>query len=398
MPWSERTVSEEKRRFIEEWQRDEMSFAELCRCYGVSRKTGYELVERYEAEGLAGLKPRSRAPHRHPNAVPETITSALLALRHRHPKWGAKKLRAYLEARQPEVGWPVLSTINELLDRNGLLVRRRVRRRVPPALTGLSSCEASNDVWGVDFKGWFRTLDGARCEPLSLSDLHSRYVLRLQGLRRIDGAQVWPILDAAFCEFGLPRTIRSDNGAPFASIGVGGLSALSVKLIKAGVVPERIQPGKPQQNGRHERLHRTVAEETAAPPAGNLRAQQRRFDAFCREFNEERPHEALGLRPPASVFQPSPRTWNRRLCEPEYEADQLVRRVRHNGEIKWRGALVFLGSALAGEPVSITEIAAGRWRVVYGPILLGTLDDQANFVRPRRGHAPTAGDRPDLRG
>ena len=398
MPWSVRTVSEEKRRFIEDWQRGQMSFAELCRSHGVSRQTGYEVVERYEAEGLAGLKPRSRAPHRHPNAMPEATASMVLALRRQHPRWGAKKLRAYLEARQPEVGWPVLSTINELLDRNGLLVRRRSRRRTPPALIGLSACDASNDVWGIDFKGWFRTLDGARCEPLSMSDLHSRYVLRLQGLRRIDGAQVWAILDAAFREFGLPRTIRSDNGAPFASIGVGGLSSLSIKLIKAGVAPERIQPGKPQQNGRHERLHRTVAEETTTPPARNLRDQQLRFDGFCREFNEERPHEALGLRPPASVYQPSPRTWSGRLREPEYEADHLVRRVRHNGEIKWRGALVFLGGALAGEPVSITEIDEGHWRVMYGSILLGTLDDQGNFVRPRRGHAPAAGDRLDPRG
>ena len=397
MPWSERTVSKEKRHFIEDWQRQEMSFAELCRCYGVSRKTGYEVVERYKAAGMAGLEPRSRAPHRHPNAVPESTAAALLALRRQHPRWGAKKLRAYLEVRNPEIGWPVLSTINELLDRHGLLVRRRIRRRTPMAMAGLCACEASNDVWGVDFKGWFRTQDGARCEPLSLSDLYSRYVLRLQGLRRIDTAQVWPILEAAFREFGLPRTIRSDNGVPFASTGVGGLSSLSVKLIKAGVLPERIQPGKPQQNGRHERLHRTVAEETATPPAHNLRAQQRRFDAFCREFNEERPHEALGLRPPASVFQPSPRTWSGQLREPEYAADHLVRRVRHNGEIKWHGTLVFLGNALAGEPVSISEIDDGRWRVVYGPILLGTLDGQANFARPRRGHAPAAGDRPDAR-
>jgi putative transposase len=391
MPWSVTSMQDEKLAFIADWQADVMSFAELCRYYGVSRQTGYELVARYEAEGVAGLQPRSRAPHTHPNAVPEATARALLDLRRAHPRWGAKKLRARLASRQPELAWPAVSTINELLDRHGLLVRRQVRRRAPPGASPLQACAASNDVWGVDFKGWFCTRDGARCEPFSLSDLYSRYVLRLQLVEASDVAHVWPIFDAAFREFGRPERVRSDNGPPFASVGVGGLSALAINLVKAGVLPERIAPGKPQQNGRHERLHRTVGEETADPPAENRRAQQRRFDRFRRDFNEERPHEALGQRTPASLYRPGGRAWSGRLREPEYPADHLVRRVRQNGEIKWRGGLLFLGEALIGEPIGITEIDADRWRVCYGPVWLGTIDAQGKFARPQRGHAPAAG-------
>ena len=392
MPWSVSSVQDEKLAFIADWQRDEMSFAELCRYYGVSRQAGYELVARYEADGVAGLQPCSRAPHTHPNQVPEAVSAALLELRRSHPRWGAKKLRAYLAAHQPEVVWPAVSTINELLDRHGLLVRRERRRRAPPSGVGLVACAASNDVWGVDFKGFFLTRDGARCDPLSLSDLYSRYVLRLQLVAATDAAHVWPIFDAAFREFGRPERVRSDNGPPFASVGVGGLSALSIKLVKAGVLPERIQPGKPQQNARQERLHRTLREDTADPPAENRRAQQRRFDDFRRAFNEERPHEALGQRTPASLYCPGSRPWNGRLREPEYPVEYLVRRVRQNGEIKWRGGLLFLGEALIGEPIGITEIDADRWRVCYGPVLLGSIDAQGKFARPQRGHAPAAGE------
>jgi hypothetical protein len=244
-------------------------------------------------------------------------------------------------------------------------------------------------VWGIDFKGWFRTQDGNRCDPLSLSDLHSRYVLRLQALARPDGDGVWPVVEAAFREFGLPRTIRSDNGPPFASTGAGGLSRLSVKLIKAGVCPERIEPGKPQQNGRHERMHRTLKAETASPPAETLRAQQRRFDTFRRIFNEVRPHEALSQQTPASVFQPPSRPYCGRLNEPDYPADHKIRRVRQNGEIKWAGDRVFLSQALIGEPVGIAEVDDGLFSVHFGMVLLGHLDHAGNFTRGARSQTET---------
>jgi transposase InsO family protein len=387
MPWNEKSVVDQRVSFIVAWQRGEASVAELCRLYGVSETTGHETIQRFKTGSWDGLKARSRAPHHHPNEVPEAIAAAVLDLRRRHPSWGPKKLRAWLDAKHPEEAWPAQSTIGVLIERAGLLVRRKLRRRAPPEAGPLSPARLANDVWGVDFKGWFRTGDGARCDPFSLSDLCSRYVLRLQALERTDAIHVWPVFDAAFREFGLPLVVRSDNGAPFASVGLAGLSPLAIRLIKAGVKPERIAPGKPQQNGRHERMHRTLKAETATPPAADLRRQQQRFDRFRREFNEERPHEALGQVTPASVYTPPLRRWSGRLREPEYGAEMLVRRVRQSGEIKWRGALVFLSQTLAGEPIAITESEADRWLVRYGPLELGHIDHDRKF-HARMGACP----------
>jgi transposase InsO family protein len=390
MPWDETCVMNERMAFIVDWQREEMTFAELCRFYGVSRKTGYKWIGRFEAGGIADLEDRSRAPHHHPNAVGEAEEAAIVTARKQHPSWGPKKIKAWLTDHRPRTAWPAQSVIATILDRHGLVKRRPRRRRVPVDHTPLSACVAANDVWGIDFKGWFRTGDGRRCDPLSLSDLATRYVLRLQALDRPDGEHVWPVLDAAFREFGLPRVIRSDNGPPFASTAAGGLSYLSVRLIKAGVLPERITPGKPQQNGRHERLHLTVKQETANPPAANMRQQQRRFDAFRLLFNEERPHEALGQTPPARHYHPpATRPYSGRLLEPEYAADHVVRRVRSNGEIKWRNELIFLSEALVGEPVGLSETAdSGRWLVRYGYVELGVIDATGKFAARKAGTRP----------
>jgi transposase InsO family protein len=388
MPWRETCVMDERMAFIVDWQRGEMTVSALCRYDGVSRKTGYKLIERFKAAGLGGLKDCSRAPHHHPNAIADEIAAAVVAVRVWQPTWGPKKIRAWLKDKRPEVAWPVESTIGELLDRHGLVKHRRRRRHVPPGANPLSPCVAPNDVWGVDFKGWFPLGDGRRCDPLSLSDLASRFVLRLQALERTDTEHVWPIFDAAFREFGPPKVMRSDNGPPFASTGVGGLSRLAVRLIKVGVLPERIAAGKPQQNGRHERLHLTIKQDTASPPAHTLRRQQRRFDAFRRTFNEERPHEALGQVPPARVYNPSPRPYSGREREPDYPDDHQVRRVRRNGEIKWNGELIFLSEALVGEPVGLVETETGDWNVVYGPVPLGTITPIGKFTRLKAGARP----------
>jgi putative transposase len=375
---------EEKVRFVLAWERGELTMAELCRQERVSRRSGYVWLERYAAGGLVGLQPRSRAPLHHPHAVSEAIAAAGRAARAAHPTWGPKKLRVWLQAKRPGEPWPAASTMGALLSRHGLSVPRRRRHRVPPRTQPFAACVGANDGWAADFKGWFRTGDGSRCEPFTLSDSASRYLLRCQAVPAIAADQVWPVLEAAFREYGLPRVLRTDNGPPFASCGAGGLSRLAVRLIKAGVVPERIAPGQPQQNGRHERLHQTLQRDTANPPARTLAEQQRRFAVFRRVYNEERPHEALGQQTPASQYAPSPRAYSGRLREPDYASEQVVRRVRANGEIRWQGELIFVSEALMGEPVGIAEGEDG-WRVHFGPVELGWLEQHGAWRLRRPG-------------
>lgn len=384
MGWTETCAVDERMRFVIAAGRQEEAFAAICRRFGVSRRVGYKWLARYEEAGVAGLFDRSRAP-RHPrHAIADGIAERCLEVRHAHPTWGPVKVRAYLERQVPAVEWPVASTIGALFDREGLTVKRKLRRRSPPSSAPFAHCETANDVWCIDFKGWFLTGDGRRCEPLTVTDAYSRYLLRCQVLRRTGADHVWPVLDAAFREFGLPRYMRSDNGSPFASRGAGGLSRLSVKLIKAGVMPERIAPGKPQQNGRHERMHLTLLQDVANPPASSMREQLKRLRDFQRLYNEERPHQALDNATPADRYEPSLRRFDGILREPNYSDDQEIRRVRSNGEIKLNGSMIYIGEALVGEPVALAETADG-WTVSYGPILLGTIANRDNRLRkPKR--------------
>jgi transposase InsO family protein len=376
---------DERMRFVMAIEAREECFAEVCRRFGVSRKTGYKWLERYGEEGVAGLSERSRAPLHHRQAISAAIAERCVAVRRAHPSWGPVKVKAWLERREAETAWPAASTIGELFDRLGLTVKRRLRRRSLPASVPFQQCAGANEVWCMDFKGWFLTGDGSRCEPLTLSDAHSRYLLRCQVMERPDTAHVWPVVEAALREFGLPVALRSDNGSPFASHGAGGLSQLAVKVIKAGVIPERIAPGKPQQNGRLERLHLTLLQDTATPPAHSLRQQRQRFAVFQRLYNEERPHQALGNTTPAEHYALSPRRFDGVLRSPEYGPDHLVRRVRHNGEIKWRGHTIYISAALLGEPIGLLEDAIGDWTVSYGPIALGFIAHGEDRLRkPRR--------------
>jgi transposase InsO family protein len=375
---------DERMRFVLAVEKQEEAFAAVCRRFGISRRVGYKWLERYEAEGVAGLCDRSRAPLTHPKAIAEAIFERCLQVRRAHPSWGPVKVRAFLKRRDGGVAWPAASTIGTLFEREGLTVKRRLRRRSPPSSAPFASCAGANDVWCMDFKGWFLTGDGAHCGPFTLSDAHSRYLLRCQALSRGDEAHVWPVLAAAFREFGLPKALRSDNGPPFASTGAGGLSRLSVKVIKAGVLPERIAPGKPQQNGRLERLHLTLFKDTADPPAPSLREQLKRFKLFQRIYNEERPHAALNDDTPSEHYAVSPRRWDGVLREPDYGLDHEVRRVRHNGEIKWQGETVYISGALTGEPVGLIEDAEGS-RVFFGPIELGVIGHgSGRLQKPRR--------------
>jgi putative transposase len=383
MPWKETCVLDERGRFVLAVAAGEEPVAALCRRFGISRRHGYKWLDRWRAAGLAGLGDRSRAPLHHPQAVAAELLEAALDVRRAHPTWGPVKVRAALERKQPGRPWPAASTIGALFDREGLTVKRRLRRRAPPG-GPLFAADAANDVWTIDFKGHFRTGDGTRVDPLTLADACSRYLLRCQAVGHPDTDHVWPILDAAFREYGLPLRLRSDNGPPFATVGAGGLSRLAVRVIKAGILPERITPGKPQENGRHERMHLTLRQDIADPPAATLRAQARRFRAFQRTYNEERPHAALGDATPAERYAPSPRRWDGVLRSPDPAGDE-VRKVRRKGEIKWRGGRVHINEALAGEPVGLAETGDGRWTVRYGPILLGFIEHRGDRLkRPRR--------------
>ena len=383
MPWKETSPMAQRLEFVVAWNRQTRSMAELCRVFGISRKTGYQLVAAFQAEGLDGLKPHSRAPRHHPNAIAEEVCAAVVRAKAEHPSWGPKKLAPLLaEPDTIKQRWPVASTRGAILARAGLTVPRRPpRAHVPPRTQPFGSVRGPNDTWCADFKGWFRTADGVRCEPLTITDAHSRMLLRCQVLQRgIQTAYVQPIFEAAFREYGLPERLRTDNGPPFASVGAGGLSPLAIWWIKLGILPERIDAGRPSQNGRHERMHRTLKEATAQPPAASLRAQQRRFDAFRAEYNGVRPHEALGQVPPQSVYTSSPRSYPRRLEVPTYPDADQVRQVRHTGEIRWSSGTIYVSQVLSGETVGIYEAADG-WLVRYGPIDLGLLDPARERLR-----------------
>jgi transposase InsO family protein len=387
--WKETRVQDERWKLVQEFAAGEESRAGICRRYGVSRKTGYKWYEEFLRYGVGGLADRSRAPHHQPHALDEETIGAVLEARATHTSWGERKLLAWLEREHPEHHWPCASSIGALLKRYGLTRPGKRRRRAHPSHE-LVQASGANQVWAIDFKGWFHTGDGRRCDPLTLSDTHTRYLLRCQVVARTSGKFVRPLLEATFREYGLPVRIRSDNGAPFASTGIGGLSRLSVWWLRLGILPERIEPGHPEQNGRHERMHRTLQQETAQPPARSLGAQQRLFDRFRREYNEQRPHEALGMATPASLYAPAWRPFPERLPEIEYPAGFARRRVEQHGAISWRHERVFLGEALAGQTVGLEELEHG-WRVWFSSLPLAWIEASdlrhPQHLRDRRGRS-----------
>ena len=377
MPWMETCVMDQRAVFVLDVLRGEVSMACVCRRYGISRKTGYKWLGRFDVDGVSGLSDRSRAPRRHPNEVSAEVEAAVVSLRHRHPTWGPKKLRAWLLRHEPTGRWPACSTMGDLLKRHGLTVPRKRRHRTPPQTQPFASCDGPNAVWCADYKGWFRTGDGHRCDPLTLSDAASRYVLRCQATASTGYEAVRGVCEAAFREYGLPGAIRTDNGSPFASRGLGGLSRLSIWWLKLGIVPERIDPGRPCQNGRHERMHRTLKAETATPPARTMRAQQGRFDRFRRVFNEDRPHEALSMATPSSAYARSVRCYPERLEDVRYPSGWEVRRVKPNGVFNWRNRRVFIGEAFGRELIGLWALDDRHWSVRFGPLALGIFDAHA---------------------
>lgn len=372
MPWKETQAVDERRTFIEEWLRRRAPMAQLAAEFGVSRKTAYKWAERYHQGGLAGLVDASRAPHTRPQQVDEATAKKIVELRQRHPFWGPKKLRAWLEQHAPEIRWPAVSTMGELLKARGLVEERRKRRRTPLSTQPLAAATESNIVWSADFKGQFK-VGGRYCYPLTISDNFSRFLLAVDGVDDEREPTVKPIFERVFRDDGLPLRMRTDNGPPFASKAIGGLSRLSVWWVKLGITPERIEPGQPQQNGRHERMHRTLKAQTARPPRPTREAQQAAFDEFRGVYNAERPHEALQQRPPASVYQRSMRVWSGEVNDPDYPNDFLVRRVSKSGELRWGGVTTYIATVLAGEAIGIEDVDDGVAQLWFGPIYLGTM-------------------------
>lgn len=380
MPWKVSGVVEKRKQFVQEWLSENWSMTELCARHGISRQAGYNTVERYAQAGWEGLQEQNRAPRQHPNQTPAEIEQPIVELRHEHMRWGPRKLKAVLERECPEVNWPAASTMGELLRREGLVIPRKKRRRVDPYTAPFAAADAPNRVWCGDFKGWSRTQDGARIDPLTISDACSRYLLRCQAVEKTDTSRVQAIFEAAFREYGLPEAIRTDNGAPFSSCAIAGLSRLAIWWMKLAIRPERIQPAHPEQNGRHERMHLTLQQETMSPMAAHRRAQQRRFDEFRREFNQHRPHEALAMRTPASCYMPSPRPYPARVPEPDYSSAMIVRRISPGGQFVWKNHDVFLSETLRGERIALQPIDDRWYTIHFAKFALGQFDSCTRTV------------------
>ncbi len=344
------------------------SISALSEIYGVARKTIYKWLERHDAAGVAGLADRSRAPQHCPHKLNADVIAEIIAARQRW-NWGPRKLRVKLAAAHPKITWPADSTIGEVLKRAGLTHRRKPRVRTPPYGQPFASIDAANQTWCADFKGWFRTADGTRCDPLTITDAHSRYLLRCQITPKADSIHV-----AAIFHAGLPLVIHTDNGVPFASRAPGGLSRVSMRWVKLGIVPQRSRPASPQDNGRHERMHSTLKQATLQPPERNARRQQAAFDRFLHEYNHDRPHEALDDATPASYYTASCRQMPRRVPELDYGDDVMVRRISQQGSLKVNGERTFVSEIFAHEWMGLRALDERYSEVLYGPITVGFFD------------------------
>jgi len=373
MPWPETDPVKERRRFMLEVEGGQFSFSEACQRFGISRQKGYKWLRRYETEGVSGLEDRSHRPRHCPHATPEYVLEAAYELRRHRPRWGAEKILARLAVVHPEWPLPGERVLHRHLVRAGFVEKRPRSARRPHPGRPTAPFDAPNAIWSADFKGQFKTLDGIYCYPLTVQDGFSRSLLGCQALAGPTHVATRRVLTQLFRDYGLPQRLRTDNGTPFASMALGRLSQLSVWLIKLDVMPDLIEPASPQQNGRHERMHRDLKAETTIPPAASRSAQQRRFNAWRTEFNEIRPHEALGQKTPASVYEPSPRPFPRRPKGPEYPAHFETRKVSTNGGIRWHAAWVNVSHLLGGEYIGLEEIDNDVWAVYFGPITLGWL-------------------------
>lgn len=385
MPWSQMSPMDQRTQFIADYLRQVLSVSELCDLYGISRKTAYKWIDRYLRQGPAGLEERSRRPRSSPHRTPEEVTRALLEARRRHPSWGGKKLLTVVGKRHPDWVLPHRSTVCDILTRHGMVPKKRARRHIGHPGKPTSQILAPNDVWSADFKGQFKTGNGKYCYPLTVTDGFSRYLIGCQALNSTAVLEAKPVFTRLFREYGLPQRIRTDNGVPFATSTLARLSRLSAWWVRLGILPEFIEPGKPQQNGRHERMHRTLKAETTRPPAGSLAAQQRKFNAFQAEFNDERPHEALDMQTPAAVYRPAARVMPEKIPAFVYPDRFEVRYVSGNGGIRWGRHWVNVSTVCIGEYVGLEEIDDGIWNVYFGPLKLGRLLERHMRIEDQYG-------------
>lgn len=378
MPWKKTDYMNERVKFIATYLEKTKTFSELCDEFEISRKTGYKWVERYEHEGVKALEDRSRRPLHSPNTVSDEVTELLLEARRKHPRWGPKKLLVIVQRKEPKLILPAASTVGEILKRNDLVKKRGRRRTSSPYGKKLEGYDHPNAIWGADFKGHF-PVGGKRCFPLTMTDGFSRYLIRCKLMPRPLHAPVQKEFELAFREYGLPDAIRTDNGAPFSTLAPGGLSRLSVWWIKLGIRPERIQPGRPDQNGRHERMHSTLKAETASPPKSSFQAQQTAFTRFLNEYNKIRPHEALDFKVPSEIYKPSFKEFPNRLPEIEYPSHFRVEKSYPNGVISLGQTQWYISGCLRSEFIGLEAIDNDVWKVYFGPIALGYLDGQTEY-------------------
>jgi len=367
---------EQRMMMIEAWESGVYRDVELFDHFGVSSKTGYKWIDRYKREGVEGLRDRSRAPHGCPHRTPDEVVEQIIEVRRRHPRWGPKKIISVLNRRRPEVRWPAASTAGDVLSRAGLVKPVRKRRRLSRGTSELTEGGHPNHVWPMDFKGQFRLGNGALCYPLTVTDMYSRYLVCCDGKESTSIAGARKSLEVVFRDHGLPEVIRTDNGEPFASNGLSGLTRLNVWWMQLGIRHERIERGHPEQNGQHERMHRDLKAETARPPAANERRQQGCFDTFRAVWNFERPHEGIGQRPPALLWEPSPREYPEVIPVPEYPGHFEVRRVRSRGEMKFKGRMQFVSQSLAGQLIGLEEVDDGIWSINFAAFEIGRLENR----------------------
>ncbi|AIN59542.1 integrase core domain-containing protein [Pseudomonas soli] len=375
MPWRELKPMDLKMLFIADYLQGPPSFSALCQAYEISRKTGYKWVERYEKEGPSGLEERSRRRLNQDWVVPAAVREAIIELRSRgETEPGPKKIQAALQERFPDQAPPSKTAIYNILKKAELVKPRRLRQRVAVYPKPLEKAESPNQLFSADYKGQFLTGAGVWCYPLTIMDHASRFLLACHSMPNTNLLETQAVFTQVFRENGLPERIRTDNGVPFASKGRAGLSQLSIWWLRLGIIPERIAPGRPEQNGRHERMHRTLKSTLPSPPAVAWEAQQRHFDRFRQHYNHERLHEALKQKTPASCYQPSPRAFPEKLAEMTYPSHIESLPADSSGIINRRGLRIYVGYVLKHQTIGLEQVGDGVWDVIFGPIILGRVD------------------------